>query len=257
MYRIKAVIFSIILGLFLPVTLAEPPRPQPPADDSTIALPVQELVQQARKSVVVIHGQGRDRNSMGIGSGFVVSDQGLVATNLHVIGQGRRITVELADGSEKPVRRIHAWDRGLDLAVLKIDSPGLTALPLGDSGNLTSGDPVVALGHPRGLRYSLRYSERARLSERPLRETIDKRQYALPGIGGRLGELVIFAIEEGVGGTVVDNDFVIVTGGFEHSPKRLDLIDRDSGVIATHQAQQRAGEFIDPFDERFQHGELG
>jgi regulator of sirC expression with transglutaminase-like and TPR domain len=152
----KPAIFSIILGLILPLAAAEPPRPQPPANESAKPLPVQDLVQQARKSVVVIHGQGRDRNSMGIGSGFLVSDEGLVATNLHVIGQGRPITVELADGSEKPVRRIHAWDRGLDLAVLEIDnSPGLTALPLGDSGKLTTGDPVIALGHPRGLRYSV------------------------------------------------------------------------------------------------------
>ena len=109
MHRFKAVIFSIILALFLPVALAEPPRQQPPDNKSAEALPVAELVQQARKSVVIIHGQGRDRNSIGIGSGFVVSDQGLIATNLHVIGQGRPITVELADGSEKPVRQIHAW----------------------------------------------------------------------------------------------------------------------------------------------------
>lgn len=155
MYRIKVFILLIVFGRFLPAAVADPPRPQAPASESAEALSVQELVQQAQKSVVVIHGQGRDRNATGIGSGFLVSDQGLVATNLHVIGQGRPITVELADGTEKPVRRIHAWDRGLDLAVLEIDSPGLTALPLGASGKLTAGDPVVALGHPRGLRYSV------------------------------------------------------------------------------------------------------
>ncbi len=116
---------------------------------------MQELARQAREAVVVIHGHGRDRDSVGIGSGFLVSNESLVATNLHVIGQGRPITVELADGTEKSVKRVYAWDRGLDLAVLEIENTGLKPLPLGDSAKLLAGDSVVALGHPRGLRYSV------------------------------------------------------------------------------------------------------
>jgi len=85
----------------------------------------------------------------------VVDADGLVATALHVIGEGRPFTVTLADGRQPEVVGIHAWDRGMDLAVARIRASGLVALPLGDSDTLAQGAPLVALGNPLGLSHSV------------------------------------------------------------------------------------------------------
>jgi regulator of sirC expression with transglutaminase-like and TPR domain len=115
---------------------------------------VTDLAEQARKSVAVILYTGRDGKQIGLGTGFVVAD-GLIATNLHVIGEGRPITVRLADGTRHEATEVHASDRKLDLAIVRIDKKGLTPLPLGDDQKLKNGQPLVALGHPRGLEHSV------------------------------------------------------------------------------------------------------
>jgi regulator of sirC expression with transglutaminase-like and TPR domain len=109
----------------------------------------------ARPAVVVVTFTGRDGKQQGLGTGFIVAPDGLVATNLHVVGEARPVTVQTADGKQYPVKTVHASDRGLDLALLRIDARGLPALELGDSDALKDGQPVVALGHPRGLEYSV------------------------------------------------------------------------------------------------------
>jgi regulator of sirC expression with transglutaminase-like and TPR domain len=135
------------------VSGAEDPRPaeKPEKKERT----VEELAESARKSVVVITVKGRDGKREGIGTGFVVSADGLIATNLHVIGEGRPITVELADGTRHEVTAIHASDRAHDLAVIRIDAKELTPLELGDSSRLKDGQAVVAMGNPQGLKYSV------------------------------------------------------------------------------------------------------
>jgi regulator of sirC expression with transglutaminase-like and TPR domain len=128
----------------------------PPAVRSTPrARSVAQLAAAARKSIVVVTVKGRDGKRAGLGSGFVVSAGGLIATNFHVIGQGRPIQVEFADGKSYPATAVHASDRARDLAVIRIDARGLTPLPLGDSARAVDGQPVVALGNPRGLKHSV------------------------------------------------------------------------------------------------------
>jgi len=85
----------------------------------------------------------------------VLSKDGLIATNLHVIGDARPISVQLPDGTRHPVIAVHASDRSLDLAIVKVNAKNLTPLDLGDSDALKTGQAVVALGHPRGLEYSV------------------------------------------------------------------------------------------------------
>jgi regulator of sirC expression with transglutaminase-like and TPR domain/S1-C subfamily serine protease len=116
---------------------------------------VEELAKKVRSSVVVITVRGRDGKREGLGTGFVVSADGLIATNRHVIGEGRPIRVETADGKQHDVTAIHASDRKLDLAILRIDAKGLTPLELGDSSKLKDGQAIVALGNPQGLRHSV------------------------------------------------------------------------------------------------------
>ena len=118
-------------------------------------LSVEKLTEVVRKSVVVVSFTGRDHKTLGLGSGFVISKDGLIATNLHVIGEARPIFVQTADGTRHPVMEIHATDQAMDLAILKIASKNLTPLPLGDSKSLKQGEEVVALGNPQGLTFSV------------------------------------------------------------------------------------------------------
>jgi regulator of sirC expression with transglutaminase-like and TPR domain len=112
---------------------------------------VEQVAETAQKSVAVITVLGRDGKRQGLGTGFVVRPDGLIATNLHVIGEARPVRVELADGKRYDVTAVHASDRSLDLALVQIDAHDLPALSLGDSAALKNGQPVVAIGNPHGL----------------------------------------------------------------------------------------------------------
>ena len=116
---------------------------------------VEEIAEFARNSIVVVSHVGRDGKVDGVGSGFVVSSNGLIATSLHVIGEGRPVSVQFANGQRFDATGIHAWDRKVDLAIVKIDTTNLVALQLGDSDTLKQGTPVVALGNPHGLDHSV------------------------------------------------------------------------------------------------------
>ena len=119
------------------------------------AMSVEALTERAKKSLVVISHYGRDGKVDGVGSGFVIDAKGLIATSFHVIGEARPIKVAFPDGKQRTVTEVYAWDRKMDLAILKVDAEGLTPLPLGDSDALKQGASVVALGNPQGLEYSV------------------------------------------------------------------------------------------------------
>ncbi len=131
--------------------LAEVPTPvaEPPLRT------VEQIAQQCKASLTVITVRGRDGRREGLGTGFVLTADGLIATNFHVIGEGRAITVETADGKKHEVTRVYATDRKRDLAIVQIDAKGLPPLPLGDSETLREGEAVVALGNPQGLKHSV------------------------------------------------------------------------------------------------------
>ena len=71
----------------------------------------EQLAASARKSVVMILASGRTGKPEGVGTGFVVGD-GLVATNMHVIGEARAIIVQTSDGKQHEATTVHATDRG-------------------------------------------------------------------------------------------------------------------------------------------------
>lgn len=119
------------------------------------AQPVTELAKRLRPSVVVVSHYGRDGKQDGVGAGFVISSNGLIATCAHVIGEARPITVRLANGREHEVIEVHAWDRNLDLAIVRIEATQLEPLKLGDSDMLAQGTPVVAMGNPLGMEHSV------------------------------------------------------------------------------------------------------
>lgn len=116
---------------------------------------VAELTAATRDAVVVIKYHGRDGQSKGVGTGFIISADGLIATNYHVIGDARPISVTLRDGKSFDVVEVHATERLADLAIVRIDAKDLPVLPLGDSSAVTQGQPAVVLGNPLGLEHSV------------------------------------------------------------------------------------------------------
>jgi regulator of sirC expression with transglutaminase-like and TPR domain len=156
---LAGLIAGIALGGRFVTADETPARPQDkspaPAAAEPPSLSVEQLAEKARKSVVVVTVTGRDGRQQGLGSGFIVAPDGLIATNLHVIGEARPIAVQTADGKKFSVREVTAFDRPLDLALIRIDAKDLPALPLGDSNTLNQGQPVVAIGNPHGLKHSV------------------------------------------------------------------------------------------------------
>ena len=89
------------------------------------------------------------------GSGFILTEDGYILTNEHVIEDANSITVAMYDGTTYPAKLI-GYDVSNDIAVLKIEASGLTPVTLGDSDTLSVGDDVVAIGNPLGeLTFSL------------------------------------------------------------------------------------------------------
>ena len=98
---------------------------------------------------------GREFRNKGLGSGFVMSSDGYVITNNHVVRKAEEIEVIL-EGGKKYTAKIVGTDPATDLALLKIDPEGLLpAVEMGDSSALAIGDGVFAIGNPFGLGHTV------------------------------------------------------------------------------------------------------
>lgn len=155
-------VFSLTCLLLMPSVVAaveeQPlvaPRPEAQASESDPGVSAEDLAVRAKESVVSVSFAGRDGQEAGMGTGFVIDANGLIATNLHVIGEARPITVQLSDGTSYEVQEVYATDRQMDLAVLKIAVDNLKPLKLAEPDTLKQGAEVVVLGNPQGLRYSV------------------------------------------------------------------------------------------------------
>ncbi|MBL49077.1 MAG: hypothetical protein CMP28_08990 [Roseibacillus sp.] len=130
---------------------------RPEGNTTLPAQSVEALARRARRSAVVIRHGGRAGGGGGTGSGFVISEEGHIATCAHVIGESRPLTIHFDDGAEYMVTDIHASDAKLDLAVLKIDAGDrkLEPIPLAPADSITQGAEVIAMGAPHGLEFSV------------------------------------------------------------------------------------------------------
>ncbi len=86
----------------------------------------------------------------GVGSGFIVREDGIVVTNAHVVAGARSVNVAMRDGTTYPATVV-GEDELNDLAVLRIDAKGLPTAPLGSSRGMLIGEWVVAIGNPYGF----------------------------------------------------------------------------------------------------------
>ena len=93
--------------------------------------------------------RGFERRVEGLGTGFLVSADGLIITNQHVTGGADQIVVTLRDGRDLPARLLGEDDH-TDIAVLKVDGAGLPVAPIGRSRALAAGDWAIAIGNPYG-----------------------------------------------------------------------------------------------------------
>jgi serine protease Do len=118
---------------------------------------IADVVAVARKSVVTITASGmasRGRSQFavpatGIGSGVILTTDGYILTNKHVVSGSSSLTVTLLDGTEYPATIVKELTNN-DLALVKINATGLTAATIGDSSTLRAGETAIAIGSPLG-----------------------------------------------------------------------------------------------------------
>jgi len=95
-------------------------------------------------------GRSGTRSAAGLGSGFIVREDGVIVTNAHVVSGASRISVAMKDGQTYPAKLLGA-DETNDLAVIKIDAKGLPVAPMGNSSTLLVGEWAIAIGNPYGF----------------------------------------------------------------------------------------------------------
>jgi len=175
MNRSKAAIFLALTGAFIagciaPNRKAEAPNSSPRNEPPGLNVARQlndafvSVAEKVSPSVVVLEvtekptrgRRGGMRRPMGEGSGIIVSKDGYILTNHHIVDNAEKIVVYLKDGSQFS-GEVKGTDPKTDIAVVKIDTGGvdLPAAKLGDSDKLQVGEFVVAIGHPLELTYSV------------------------------------------------------------------------------------------------------
>jgi len=133
--------FGILLAA-ISSAMAQHSTPQTPAT----------VFRESRSSIVLIVGAGGDEVAQG--SGFIIA-KNRVLTNYHVIDGLSEAYARFADGRTVSVQGVVTADKSQDIAVLEVPTSGRPSLPLGDDIALREGDPVLALGAPRGLELTL------------------------------------------------------------------------------------------------------
>jgi S1-C subfamily serine protease len=136
-------------GLPASVTSAESDAAAAESPTPSKGLSVEQVVKRESPAVVLISNETAEGGSLG--SGFLIDDKGHVITNAHVVDGATKTTVTFEDGTEAS-GTILGVDKSTDVAVVKVAKvpTGVRPVPLGNSGNLTVGQNVVAIGNPYG-----------------------------------------------------------------------------------------------------------
>lgn len=157
-----ALIAALLLGLLLGMVLGDSSggnRPAVPTETAGKADARVDAAQIYRENVSSVVGVSAASprsapdpgfQNASVGTGFLISQDGYLLTNAHVIRNAEAITVTLSDGSQLPASVVAVEDMTSDIALLKIDGHGLHAVTLGDSAAVQVGDWVCTIGNPLG-----------------------------------------------------------------------------------------------------------
>ncbi len=111
-----------------------------------------ELIESFLHSVVIIKGE--NALSTGTGTGVIISDDGYIVTNYHVIGNMTNVTVQLYGENNENAAEVIGFHEDDDVAVLKISRTGLRAATFANSNDVRYGERVYAIGMPEGVEFS-------------------------------------------------------------------------------------------------------
>jgi Trypsin-like peptidase domain len=137
---IARLLFLVCLFAGTAAAQLAPPRKDIPA-----------IAKAANGSIVSIVISDKDGKPIAQGSGFLVSTDGVIVTNYHVISEGSSAIVKFPDGAFYVVDGVLAFDKARDVAVIKAHGENFRALTLGNSDRLQVGEEVVAIGNPLSL----------------------------------------------------------------------------------------------------------
>lgn len=135
------------LALSIPILLCAYAAPRPTVQEKSAG----DIYRMAGPSVVLIEVYGEDGKVSGAGSGFLVSADGRILTNFHVIVHSRRATVTLTNQDAYDSVGVIDVDKRKDIALLKIKAVNLPYLKLGHSATVQVGDKLYTLGNPLGV----------------------------------------------------------------------------------------------------------
>ena len=129
------------------------PLAQPDSSSASQSFDSAEIVKKLAPAVVLI--KGTTEHGDVLGTGFIISSDGKIATNLHVIRDLRNGGVQLASGDKFDLLSVQAFDERKDIAIIKIPGFDLPTVTLGNSNNVQVGEPVMIVGSPLGLQGSV------------------------------------------------------------------------------------------------------
>src|ERR1035438_9539845 len=127
-----------VLSAFVLVAAASPAQKQP-----------SQIYREASPAVVVIEGTKK------VGSGFLISDDGIVVTNFHVVSGETSVSIRFAGGLELVTDDVVASDPDLDVVLLRLKGKDFQKVPMGDSDHVVPGDEVEVISNPLGLEGSI------------------------------------------------------------------------------------------------------
>lgn len=122
-----------------------------PAQEQSPSEKISNLIDRVSQSVLIIEAKKTDSTING--TGFFVSADGLIATNLHVVFNATSIMIRTKTGETFPVEFIANYNDDLDICLLKINTAHAPLLPLGDSDKLKQGEILFTIGHREGSFY--------------------------------------------------------------------------------------------------------
>lgn len=135
--------------------IAEPRQARLQSPDNLVAFDLVALAKKSRSAVVLIEVFDRANKAIATGSGFFVSNDGMLVTNFHVVENAHTVIAKAENGAMYQVEGAISADQTSDLALLKAAAKGVPFLSLGDSQKAETGEQVAVIGSPLGLEGSL------------------------------------------------------------------------------------------------------